>query len=131
MYPLRAEAEVNLVRRLSRDFEGKLQAFLKSDLPKRLHYVNNPRISPIILDLQPGYSVKDVRPNAKKRPPTQGLHGYDNIHSDMDVSGVCVLCVCVCVCVSVFIVLYALSDIRIFTLSSLLGDITCCSCLSL
>lgn len=78
------EAEVDLVRRLSKDFSGKLRGFLKTDLPKRLHYVNDPRISPIVLDQLPGYSVKDVRPNSKKRPPSQGSHGYDYIHPNMD-----------------------------------------------
>ncbi|XP_063841100.1 LOW QUALITY PROTEIN: venom phosphodiesterase-like [Scylla paramamosain] len=78
------EAEVDLVRRLSNDFPGKLRAFLKTDLPKRLHYVNDLRISPIVLDQQPGYRVKDVRPDSKKRDPPQGSHGYDYIHPGMD-----------------------------------------------
>ncbi|XP_045136923.1 venom phosphodiesterase 2-like isoform X2 [Portunus trituberculatus] len=78
------EAEVNLMRRLSNDFPGKLRAFLKTDLPKRLHYVNDRRIFPIVLDQQPGYSVKDVRPDTKKRKPPLGSHGYDYIHPNMD-----------------------------------------------
>lgn len=72
--------------RLSNDFEGKLRAFRKTDLPKRLHYVNNPRIGPIVLDVTPGYRVKDVRPAKKEKPPAEGFHGYDNIYPEMAVS---------------------------------------------
>lgn len=78
-----------MVTRLNNDFEGKLRAFLKADLPKRLHYFNNPRISPIVLEVTPGYRVKDVRPNKKQKPPAKGLHGYDYIHPEMAVSFVC------------------------------------------
>ncbi|XP_045621686.2 venom phosphodiesterase isoform X1 [Procambarus clarkii] len=77
------EATLDLLRRLSCQLEG-MRVFRPEDLPKRLHYSNNRRLGDIVLDLDPGYFVKDLRPNIKSRPPLQGLHGYDYYFPEMN-----------------------------------------------
>lgn len=52
-----------------------LKAFLKEDLPSRLHYAASDRISPIVGLLEEGFKVEQKR---SKRKECGGAHGYDN-----------------------------------------------------
>ncbi|KAL9242228.1 hypothetical protein vseg_016248 [Gypsophila vaccaria] len=52
-----------------------LRVFLKEDLPRRLHYGINDRVTPIIGLLDEGYMVKQSR---DKEMMCGGGHGYDN-----------------------------------------------------
>ncbi|KAJ4953701.1 hypothetical protein NE237_030533 [Protea cynaroides] len=57
-----------------------LRVFLKEDLPDRLHYVKNDRISPIIGLVAEGFKVEQAR---SKRKECGGSHGYDNAFFSM------------------------------------------------
>ncbi|KAK8720022.1 hypothetical protein OTU49_013618, partial [Cherax quadricarinatus] len=74
---------LNLTQRLSCQLQG-MRVFRLEDLPKRLHYSNNRRLDHLVLDLDPGYNVQDLRPNVSKRPPAKGQHGYDYYNAEMN-----------------------------------------------
>ncbi|XP_035006250.2 bis(5'-adenosyl)-triphosphatase enpp4 [Hippoglossus stenolepis] len=59
---------------LLRTCHAHMTAYLKSDIPDRLHYRNNERIQPIILVADEGWSIVQ-RGNTLSR---MGDHGYDN-----------------------------------------------------
>lgn len=57
-----------------------MQCHRKEDLPKRLHYGNNPRVAAIICLAAPGWTILSGPP---RYPVTGGAHGYDNQDPDM------------------------------------------------
>ncbi|XP_057447324.1 uncharacterized protein LOC130739110 [Lotus japonicus] len=59
---------------------GKLEVYLKEDLPERLHYAASDRIPPIIGLVHEGYKVEQSRTNKKE---CGGAHGYDNAFFSM------------------------------------------------
>ncbi|XP_047947153.1 venom phosphodiesterase-like [Salvia hispanica] len=52
-----------------------LRVYLKEDLPRRLHYADSDRISPVIGLVDEGFKVEQTR---LKRQECGGSHGYDN-----------------------------------------------------
>ena len=53
----------------------KMKAYRKNEIPKRLHYRNNPRIAPILLLAEPGWMIFDSREKARKKT-LGGSHGW-------------------------------------------------------
>jgi predicted AlkP superfamily pyrophosphatase or phosphodiesterase len=53
------------------------KVFKKCDLPERLHYCRNPRISPVIVMADEGWEVT-TREHTAKNSHDYGMHGYDN-----------------------------------------------------
>lgn len=53
----------------------------KENLPKRLHYGNNPRVAAIICLAEPGWTILSGTP---QYPVTGATHGWDNMMPDMD-----------------------------------------------
>ncbi len=51
----------------------------KADVPARFHYNKNPRITPLVLIAQDGWTIT----THTRRPPSGGAHGYDNQLLDM------------------------------------------------
>lgn len=72
---------------LLKNCHPNLTAYLKSDIPDRLHYRNNDRIQPIILIADEGWTIVQ----GEKKLPRLGDHGYDNslpsMHPFMAASG--------------------------------------------
>uniref|UniRef100_A0A8D0B982 Ectonucleotide pyrophosphatase/phosphodiesterase 7 n=1 Tax=Salvator merianae TaxID=96440 RepID=A0A8D0B982_SALMN len=58
-----------------KDAHPKLHVYKKEAFPKRFHYANNSRITPLVLYSDPGYRIK-VQQNL-------GEHGFDNAHMNM------------------------------------------------
>ncbi|XP_039997858.1 bis(5'-adenosyl)-triphosphatase enpp4 [Xiphias gladius] len=63
----------DVVNRLNK-CHAHMKAYLKKDIPDRLHYRNNERIQPIILIADEGWTI--VQQGSKL--PRLGDHGYDN-----------------------------------------------------
>ncbi len=61
-----------------------VQVYRREDMPARLHYRDNPRIPPIVLLLDEGWSLT-TRERAQRRPlrATWGAHGFDNAYDSM------------------------------------------------
>ena len=78
--PGRDHAEI--VRRLSA--LPHLTAYRKQDLPARLHYADSPRIPPIVVLADEGWTASS-RAYVERNPdrPTGGTHGYDNAFESM------------------------------------------------
>ncbi|KAL7370288.1 hypothetical protein ABVT39_024953 [Epinephelus coioides] len=72
---------------LLKNCHPNLTAYLKSDIPDRLHYRNNKRVQPIILIADEGWTIVQ----GGKKLPRLGDHGYDNslpsMHPFMAASG--------------------------------------------
>ena len=71
-----------IVRRLSA--LPYLTAYRKEDLPARLHYADNPRIPPIVVLADEGWTASS-RDYVARNPdrPSGGTHGYDNRFESM------------------------------------------------
>jgi predicted AlkP superfamily pyrophosphatase or phosphodiesterase len=57
-----------------------MECWRKADIPARLFYGKNPRISPLLCLAESGWSISDKAPS---KPFTGGNHGYDNAAPDM------------------------------------------------
>ncbi|XP_065184149.1 bis(5'-adenosyl)-triphosphatase enpp4-like [Sycon ciliatum] len=66
--------EMELYRRL-RHAHPNMTAYLKQDMPERLHYQQSRRIQPLMLLADPGWSIFAKRAAADH---DRGAHGYDN-----------------------------------------------------
>ncbi|XP_074483950.1 bis(5'-adenosyl)-triphosphatase enpp4 [Sebastes fasciatus] len=84
--PLKVADTADIFKQLSK-CHAHMTAYLKSDIPDRLHYRNNERIQPIILIADEGWSILQ----RGDHPPHLGNHGYDNslpsMHPFMAASG--------------------------------------------
>jgi predicted AlkP superfamily pyrophosphatase or phosphodiesterase len=52
-------------------------AYRKAEVPARFHYNSNPRITPLVLIAEEGWTIT-TRARFAVRPPRGGAHGYDN-----------------------------------------------------
>jgi predicted AlkP superfamily pyrophosphatase or phosphodiesterase len=59
-----------------------LTAYLKADVPERLHYSNNPRVAPVIAIADEGYSIRRTDASPAENYCC-GNHGYDNALASM------------------------------------------------
>ncbi|CAG06345.1 unnamed protein product, partial [Tetraodon nigroviridis] len=80
-------ADLQVVYTLLKKCHPRMAAYLKKDIPERLHYKNNDRIQPILLIADEGWTIVQ-RGN---KIPKLGDHGYDNLlpsmHPFMAASG--------------------------------------------
>lgn len=60
-----------------------MRVYRKELLPVRAHYVDHPRIEPIFLDLDSGWTLLRREPREGEYRCSGGSHGYDNIFPDM------------------------------------------------
>ncbi|GFY57186.1 hypothetical protein TNIN_121181 [Trichonephila inaurata madagascariensis] len=60
-----------------------MRVYRKELLPVRAHYVHHPRIEPIFLDLDSGWTLLRREPQEGEDRCSGGSHGYDNIFPDM------------------------------------------------
>ncbi|KAM4691867.1 ectonucleotide pyrophosphatase/phosphodiesterase family member 7 [Rhinophrynus dorsalis] len=73
------EGSLEKVYQALKNAHPKLNVFKKEDIPARLHYSNNSRITPLVLYGEPGYVIHGF---AKLQFNT-GEHGFDNLDMDM------------------------------------------------
>ncbi|GFS38436.1 hypothetical protein NPIL_423301, partial [Nephila pilipes] len=59
------------------------RVYRKEMLPVRAHYANHPRIEPIFLDLDSGWTLLRKEPGKREYRCNGGNHGYDNLFPDM------------------------------------------------
>jgi predicted AlkP superfamily pyrophosphatase or phosphodiesterase len=52
-------------------------AYRKAEVPARFHYNDNPRITPLVLIAEEGWTIT-THARFANRPPKGGAHGYDN-----------------------------------------------------
>ena len=55
-----------------------LQVFHKDSVPARFHYRAHPRITPLVLLADEGWTISSTERVQKSGPPVGGTHGYDN-----------------------------------------------------
>lgn len=60
----------------------RLRAFLRENLPKRLHYINNRRIGQVIVIAEDSWQI-GTNSTAGARYCDGGAHGYDNLDANM------------------------------------------------
>jgi predicted AlkP superfamily pyrophosphatase or phosphodiesterase len=64
--------------------DGSWKVYLRDvDMPKRWHFSNNPRIAPLWLVPETGWTIitkEDRSPDSKDEYSPRGLHGFDNEH---------------------------------------------------
>ncbi|GIY14571.1 hypothetical protein CDAR_391741 [Caerostris darwini] len=71
---------------LTRDLQCRsdhMRVYRKEQLPVRVHYADHPRIEPLYLDMDSGWSLMKKEPQKKDYKCTGGMHGYDNLFPDM------------------------------------------------
>ncbi|WP_439642866.1 ectonucleotide pyrophosphatase/phosphodiesterase [Gemmatimonas sp.] len=56
----------------------RLQVFHKDSVPARFHYRAHPRITPLVLLADEGWTISSTERVQKSGPPVGGTHGYDN-----------------------------------------------------
>ncbi|XP_054709954.1 venom phosphodiesterase-like [Uloborus diversus] len=60
-----------------------MRVYPKEQLPIRMHFSDNKRIEPIVLDLDTGWNIVNKDVKSDPRICTGGTHGYDNLFPDM------------------------------------------------
>ena len=66
------------------DAHPHLSAWLRDDIPERLHFQDSPRVPPVLAVADLGWSVGSRDQHEKlKRAELRGAHGYDNVHAEM------------------------------------------------
>ncbi|XP_028295449.1 ectonucleotide pyrophosphatase/phosphodiesterase family member 5 [Gouania willdenowi] len=73
------EGKLNEVYSLLADANPNMVAYKKEEIPERLHYQHNIRITPIILEAKEGWTIMQNRTG----PFMLGNHGYDNALQSM------------------------------------------------
>ncbi|XP_075436141.1 ectonucleotide pyrophosphatase/phosphodiesterase family member 7 [Ascaphus truei] len=73
------EGKLEKVYQTLKGAHPKLNVYKKEELPGRLHYSNNPRITPLVLYGDPGYVIHGYF----KVQINKGEHGFDNEDMDM------------------------------------------------
>ncbi|KAG8446567.1 hypothetical protein GDO86_014136 [Hymenochirus boettgeri] len=73
------EGKLEKVYQALKNGHPKLNVFKKEELPTRLHYSNNDRITPLVLYGDPGYVIHGLA----KFQFNKGEHGFDNEDMDM------------------------------------------------
>jgi predicted AlkP superfamily pyrophosphatase or phosphodiesterase len=59
-----------------------MQVYRKGEVPARLHFNNNPRITPIVTIADEGWTMT-TRTAARAGLPAGGTHGFDNLLPSM------------------------------------------------
>ncbi|KAM5135165.1 ectonucleotide pyrophosphatase/phosphodiesterase family member 7 [Mantella aurantiaca] len=77
LYP--KEGNLERVYKTLKDAHPKLHVYRKEELPERLHYSKNDRITPLVLYGDPGYVIHAYA----KLQFNKGEHGFDNEAADM------------------------------------------------
>jgi predicted AlkP superfamily pyrophosphatase or phosphodiesterase len=67
-----------LAARLRRALPAPLHVCLRSEVPRRYHYRDNPRIPPVLIVADEGWRITTRALFAKRKTPPRGEHGYDN-----------------------------------------------------
>ncbi|KFM76598.1 Ectonucleotide pyrophosphatase/phosphodiesterase family member 5, partial [Stegodyphus mimosarum] len=60
-----------------------MRVYRKEQLPIRMHYADNPRIEPIVLDTDAGWTISSKKVEPNDYFCSGGAHGYDNLIPDM------------------------------------------------
>ncbi|CAH8611408.1 unnamed protein product [Schistosoma haematobium] len=81
LWPKDGSSSINLYKRLVGK-HPKMNVFLKDNIPIRLHYSNNRRISPVVVYSEPGWTIVRSRKSVAKFTK-RGDHGYDPDHDEM------------------------------------------------
>ena len=69
-----------LALRMRDQLNARLQhgrAYLRSEVPARLHYRADPRIGDVVIVMEEHYMVSIPRPNREDSSPAAGMHGWD------------------------------------------------------
>ncbi len=76
--PVQGTAE-QLLARVRRVLPAALHGCLRSEVPERFHYRDNPRIPPVLVLADEGWEVTTRAEQARRKKPERGDHGYDNL----------------------------------------------------
>ena len=74
--------EAEAYRRL-KGAHARLQVYRKGELPARLHYNSNARITPLVTIADEGWTLTTRAIAARLGPPRGGAHGFDNLLPSM------------------------------------------------
>jgi len=67
-----------LAARLRRGLPAPLHVYLRSEVPERHHYRDNPRIPPVLILADEGWRITTRDSFKRRKTPSRGEHGYDN-----------------------------------------------------
>jgi len=76
--PEKGTAE-QLAARARRVLPAALHVYLRSEVPARFHYRDNPRIPPVLVFADEGWEITTRAEQARRKKPEHGDHGYDNL----------------------------------------------------
>jgi predicted AlkP superfamily pyrophosphatase or phosphodiesterase len=79
----RAGSAADLAERLRSGLPAHVRAYLRGEIPERLHYRDNPRIPPVVILADEGWEITTRAEFARRKKPERGDHGYDNQLSSM------------------------------------------------